>query len=70
VKGKVKWFNSKKGWGFLTRDDEQGDIFVHFSSIKMEGFKVLKEKEEVTFDLEEGEKGYQATNVKRASLDY
>jgi CspA family cold shock protein len=70
VKGKVKWFNSQKGWGFLTRDDEQGDVFVHYSKIEMEGFKVLKEKEEVEFDLEEGDKGYQATNVKRASLNY
>jgi CspA family cold shock protein len=69
VKGKVKWFNSQKGWGFLTRDDEQGDIFVHYSRIMMEGFKNLKEKEEVEFDVEEGEKGLQAANVKKASLD-
>ncbi len=69
MKGKVKWFNSQKGWGFLTRDDEQGDIFVHYSRIMMEGFKNLKEKEEVEFDVEEGEKGLQAANVKKASLD-
>lgn len=67
MKGKVKWFNSQKGWGFLTREDDQGDVFVHYSKITMEGFKNLKEKEEVEFDLEEGEKGLQATNVKRAT---
>jgi CspA family cold shock protein len=70
VKGKVKWFNTPKGWGFLTRDDDQGDVFVHYSKIVMDGFKNLKEKEEVEFDLEEGEKGYQATNVRKASLNY
>lgn len=69
MKGKVKWFNSQKGWGFLTRDDEQGDIFVHYSRIMMEGFKNLKEKEEVEFDVEEGDKGLQAANVKKSSLD-
>jgi len=67
VRGKVKWFNSQKGWGFLTRDDGEGDVFIHYSKIAMEGFKNLKEKEDVEFDLEEGEKGLQAINVKRFS---
>lgn len=66
MKGHVKWFNSQKGWGFLTRDDGGGDVFVHYSKITMQGFKTLKQGDEVEFDLEEGEKGSIATNVKYA----
>lgn len=66
MKGKVKWFNSQKGWGFITRDDNHEDVFVHYSRIIMEGYKNLQEQEEVEFDIEQGDKGFQATNVQRA----
>ncbi len=60
--GTVKWFNEKKGYGFIT--DEQGnDVFVHFSGIAMEGFKTLKDDQKVQFDVTEGDKGLQAINV-------
>jgi CspA family cold shock protein len=61
-KGTVKWFNPKKGYGFLTSEDGK-EIFVHFSSIQGEGFKSLREGDQVEFDITEGEKGEQATNV-------
>lgn len=63
-KGTVKWFNAKKGFGFLS-DEEGTDIFVHFSALNMDGFKVLEEGQEVTFDIIDGEKGPQAANVTR-----
>ncbi|MDZ7318531.1 MAG: cold-shock protein [candidate division KSB1 bacterium] len=63
-KGTVKWFNSSKGYGFITR--EQGDdIFVHYKAIQGEGYKSLKEGEQVEFDVEQGPKGLQAANVKK-----
>ena len=62
--GTVKWFNAKKGYGFIS--DEQGnDVFVHFSALNMDGFKELKDGETVEFDVVEGEKGPQAANVVR-----
>ncbi len=61
-KGTVKWFNPKKGYGFLTSEDGK-EVFVHFSSIQGEGFKSLREGDEVEFEITEGEKGEQATNV-------
>ncbi len=62
ARGTVKWFNEKKGYGFIT--DEQGnDVFVHFSGIAMEGFKTLKDGQTVEFDVTEGDKGLQAINV-------
>ena len=61
--GKVKWFDVKKGFGFLERDDGSEDIFVHFRSIKGDGFKKLDEGQEVDFEIEEGDKGLQAVNV-------
>ena len=61
--GKVKWFNSTKGYGFIKPDDGGEDLFVHHTSIQGEGYKSLKEDQSVTFDVEDGEKGPQATNV-------
>ena len=61
--GTVKWFNESKGFGFITPSDGSKDVFVHFSAIQAEGFKVLAEGQEVTFNLEDGPKGPQATNV-------
>ena len=63
--GTVKWFNDAKGYGFITPDDGGEDLFAHFS-IKMDGFKTLKQGQRVTFDLKEGEKGKQADNIKPA----
>ena len=62
LKGQVKWFNEKKGFGFITREDGS-DVFVHFSAIKRDGFKSLDEGDKVEFDVTEGPKGLQATNV-------
>jgi len=61
--GKVKWFNDGKGYGFITQEGSDKDIFVHFSAIQREGFKTLREGETVLFELIEGPKGLQATNV-------
>ena len=61
-KGTVKWFNAKKGFGFIT-SEEGKDLFVHFSEIQKDGFKTLEEGEKVTFDVKEGQKGPQAANV-------
>ena len=65
ARGTVKWFNAKKGFGFITPDDESKDVFVHFSGIVVAagGFKTLDDGAIVTFDVEEGPKGPQATNV-------
>ena len=60
--GTVKWFNAKKGFGFIS-DDEGNDVFVHFSALQMDGFKVLDEGDEVEFEVIDGEKGPQAANV-------
>jgi len=61
--GTVKWFNAEKGYGFITRDDGQGDVFVHFSAIVGTGYRTLEEGQKVTFDIVEGEKGPKAQNV-------
>jgi cold shock protein len=64
VKGKVKWFNAEKGYGFIAREGDP-DIFVHFSAIQQDGYKSLREGEEVEFELVEGERGPQAQRVVR-----
>ncbi len=63
AEGRVKWFNDKKGYGFI-ESDEHGDVFVHYSAIDGSGFRTLSEGEPVTFEVEEGNKGLQAVKVK------
>ena len=63
VTGTVKWFNDDKGFGFITRDDGQKDVFCHFSAISGDGFKSLAEGAKVEFDVEDGPKGPAAQNV-------
>jgi len=65
AKGKVKWFNDQKGYGFITPDDGSKDLFVHHSSILGEGFKTLTENQEVEFEVTETDKGPKAANVKK-----
>ena len=64
ARGKVKWFNDSKGYGFIEQPDGE-DVFVHFSAISMDGFKTLAEGEEVDFEVRETDKGLQAANVQR-----
>lgn len=61
-KGKVKWFNNQKGYGFIS-DEQGGDVFVHYSGLNMEGFKTLDEGQEVEYEVIDGQKGPQAVNV-------
>lgn len=63
--GKVKWFNAEKGFGFIERESGD-DVFVHFSAIQGEGFKSLEEGQDVTFEVEQGQRGPQASNVQKA----
>ncbi|WP_054640028.1 cold-shock protein [Lactococcus fujiensis] len=63
--GTVKWFNAEKGFGFITSENGQ-DVFAHFSQIQSDGFKSLDEGQKVTFDVEEGQRGPQATNIQKA----
>jgi cold shock protein len=66
-KGKVKWFNDAKGFGFIEQDGGL-DVFVHYSAIKMDGFKTLKQGQDVEFEIKEGEKGPQAANVMKLQV--
>ncbi|HNX81386.1 MAG TPA: cold-shock protein [Candidatus Omnitrophota bacterium] len=65
AKGKVKWFSNQKGYGFITREDGK-DVFVHYSAIKGDGYKTLEEGQEVSFEVTQGPKGEQATDVVKA----
>ncbi len=64
MKGTVKWFSGEKGYGFITSEDGN-DVFAHFSQIAMDGYKVLEENDQVEFDVEDGERGPQATNIQK-----
>jgi CspA family cold shock protein len=65
MKGTVKWFDAKKGYGFVTSEDGK-DVFVHFSAIEMDGYKKLEENQPVEFEIVDGDKGPQASNVRPA----
>lgn len=62
-KGTVKWFNSTKGFGFITNNETDEDLFVHYSGLAMDGFKTLEDGQSVTFDIIQGNRGLQAVNV-------
>jgi len=62
--GKVKWFNETKGFGFITPDEGGEELFAHYSAIQTQGFKVLKENQRVSYDVTQGQKGLQASNIK------
>ena len=66
LKGKVKWFNATKGFGFIEREDKEKDVFVHSSAVRDAGLNGLEEGQEVTFDVEDGQKGPAAVNIKSA----
>ena len=68
IQGKVKWFNAKKGYGFIERDDKEKDAFVHASAVKAAGMRFLNEGDKLEFTLEDGPKGPSAVNLKK--LDY
>ena len=67
MNGKVKWFNPTKGFGFIEREDKEKDVFVHISAVKDAGMDGLDEGQEVTFEVEEGEKGPNAVNLQKVS---
>ncbi len=66
MKGKVKWFNDRKGYGFIEKDDGQGDVFVHHTAINTEGFRTLAEGQEVEFEVIQDQRGEKAINVSPA----
>ena len=67
LKGKIKWYNSKKGYGFTEREDKEKDVFVHASAVREAGLKFLNEGDELTFDVEDAEKGPAAVNLQKTS---
>ena len=66
LKGKVKWFNAKKGFGFIEREDKEKDVFIHVSALRDAGMKGLEDGQALTFEVEDGPKGPNATNLKSA----
>ena len=67
LKGKIKWYNSKKGYGFIEREDKDIDVFVHASAVREAGLKFLNEGDELTFDVEDADKGPAAVNLQKTS---
>ncbi|MEW6042556.1 MAG: cold shock domain-containing protein [Elusimicrobiota bacterium] len=67
MRGKVKWFNERKGYGFISKEDGSGDVFVHYSSIEGDGYKSLKEGDSVEFNVVDSPKGSKAENVKKTA---
>ena len=67
LKGKVKWFNGKKGYGFIEREDKEKDVFVHASAVREAGLRFLNEGDELTFENEDGEKGPSAVKLQKTS---
>jgi CspA family cold shock protein len=69
ITGVVKWFNNAKGYGFVTPDEGEQDVFVHFSAISMDGYKTLKEGQKVQFDISQGPKGLHAANLQAVATE-
>jgi len=70
LKGKVKWFNGKKGYGFIEREDKEKDVFVHASAVREAGLRFLNEGDELTFEVDNGEKGPSAVNLQKAKSNF
>ena len=66
IKGKVKWFNATKGYGFIEREDKEKDVFVHHTSVRDAGLTYLNEGDDITFEVENGEKGPSAVKLQKA----
>jgi len=66
IKGKVKWYNPTKGYGFIEREDKEKDVFVHHTALREAGLKYLNEGDEITFEVENGEKGPSAVKLQKA----
>ena len=67
IKGKVKWFNPTKGYGFIEREDKEKDVFVHASAVREAGLRYLNEGDEITFEVEDGQKGPAAVKLQKTS---
>ena len=67
MNGKVKWFNSQKGYGFIEREDKEKDVFIHVSALRDAGMRGLEEGQALTFDIEEGPKGPNAVNLQKSA---
>ena len=69
LKGRVKWFNAAKGFGFITPEDGEAEVFAHFSAIQMDGYKMLNEGQEVEYEVEDGPRGPKATLIQAAGYE-